>query len=282
MVLAMLASGWRRLLIGMIVMALICLQAKPGAAQTLPRPTLNKEQQVLLTNVVGATLITAWGAFTWDYGDRELHFKSEDWFTRNTKHGGADKLGHFYSNYALTQLLAHRFEAWHYSKKNAARYAALSSLGLLSFMELGDGFSAFGFSYQDAVMNLVGDIVGYYAYLSPTLNRLIDFRVEYLPTWSKKDVFTDYEGLKYLMAIKMEGINTIQNPTMRLLELHLGFFARGYEASATGPRQRNVYLAVGINLSSILRKQSYPKTAHLFNYLQLPYSYLAKEKDLNR
>lgn len=53
--------------------------------------------------------VTALGAYSWDWGSsKKFKMNSEGWFGDNTGSGGADKLGHAFSSYALNNVLTDR------------------------------------------------------------------------------------------------------------------------------------------------------------------------------
>lgn len=238
--------------------------------------SLEKEDKVLYTNIAAGAGIIGWGIKYWDYGDRKPHMKSEGWFGADTKEGGADKLGHFYTNYVVTHGLAALYENWGYSKEKAARLGAFSSFGLFTLMEAGDSFSPYGMSYEDITMNLLGSIVGYYWYKYPKLQEKVDFRVEYDPTLEGgggRDISTNYHKMKHLMAIKAEGFDLFQNnDTLKYLELHIGHYSRGYQ-DQTLPNKHHGYVGIGINLSKLLRKP-FGRCSKIFNYYQVPGTYI--------
>ncbi|MDH5230859.1 MAG: YfiM family protein [Gammaproteobacteria bacterium] len=221
---------------------------------------------------------------SWDYGTNTPHFTKERYFDRNTSHGGADKMGHFYTNYVLTELLSGQFRAWGYSTPHAAKLGFWSGLGLLAFVELGDSVSDYGFSYQDFVMDSLGSVMGYLRFTQPQLAGMLDIRVEYIPTFNTGDFFTDYEGLKYLFAFKLKSINSLAHSHFNLLELQLGYYTRGYEHITNYKQtQRNVFFAIGINISETLRTVFNTKRQYkLFQYIQPPYTHLAIARDLNK
>jgi hypothetical protein len=146
-------------------------------------------------------------------------------------------------------------------------------------MEFGDSFSSYGFSHEDFLMNLFGAAAGYLLYINPALSKKIDFRVEYVPNFDQGDVFSDYDKMKFLMAVKLDGFDWIQNSYLKYLEIHLGYYARGYPNDIN--KERNIYLGIGISLSKIFNKLSMKKTARVFNYYQMPYTYISVDKDLN-
>ena len=241
---------------------------------------LPKEDKVFWSNMAGVSLISLWGIATWDYGSQRPHMEADGWFGKNDKHGGMDKLGHFYTNHTLSHGLSYLYQSWGYEKQRAALLGSLSAFGLMGFMEFGDSFGGYGFSRQDFIMNTLGAISGYVFYTRPELARRIDIRVEYIPG-GQRDIFTDYDNMKFIAALKLDGIPSVRNKYLRYLDLQLGYYTRNYSPGRQGNRERNLYIAVGINLSHVFNNLSYRKTAKFFNYYQMPYTYLERGKNLN-
>lgn len=244
--------------------------------------SLPKEKKLVYSNVALAGAITAWGIAFWDYGDHSPYYDSEGWFGEDTQEGGMDKLGHAYLSYVYTHGFSWLYRRWGYEPEKAARYGAFSAFGVQTFMELGDSISRYGFSYEDSIMNLVGTGFGYLTLRYPELSRKLDFRVELTPEFNKSDVFTDYEQQKYLLALKLDGFKTLERTPLRFFELHLGYYARGYSEPPPTPRERNVYVGIGINVSSFFRRHGWTKTGTVLRYVQLPYTSIRAEKDLNQ
>lgn len=267
----------------LLVLAMSLLIASPACAllfdDDLPRETKFRNLNLL---AAGATI--TWGIINWDYFQVSPQAKNEDWFGRETDEGGADKLGHLYTTYALSHLYAAIYENWNYPQDEALRLGAFSALGTTTIMELGDSFSDYGFSYEDMLMNCVGAAAGYWLGSHPGWQKRLDLRLEYAPSLSnfEGDVFTDYEHHKYLIALKADGFDMLENSPLRYFELHLGYYVRGYDDySSSRPyddRERNVYVGLGLNVGKVI--ESVWKT-RLFDYLQLPYTYVPIEHDLN-
>jgi len=241
---------------------------------------LTKEEKLVALNTGVILGVTAWGIALWDYGENSPAIMNEGWFQEDTDKGGADKLGHFYTNYAASHALSALYESWGYEHDRAVLYGALSAFGLTGFMEVADSLSDFGFCPSDFVMNFLGSCAGYFLATHPDIARKIDFRVEYIPDFQETDIITDYERMRFLVAVKLDGFDAITNPYLKYLELHLGYYVDGYKELGDD-RSRNIYAGVGINLSKILDDLSYPKTAKVFNYYQLPYTYIKLNKDLD-
>jgi hypothetical protein len=241
---------------------------------------LTKEQKLAAMNIGAFVFITAWGAAFWDYGQRTPHSGNEGWFEQDTDEGGADKLGHMFTNIYVTEGFSYFYERWGFEHNTAALYGALSSFAIMAYTEFGDSFSDYGFSYEDFLMNTVGSIVGYLRYRYPEFSRKVDFRIEYIPNVEESDIFTDYEHQKFLMAVKLNGFDFLRNNIfLKYLELQVGYYTRGY-ADDESTKHRYVYGAVGLNLSKLFTDVCFPRFAKIFNYYQVPYTYVPYKHDL--
>ena len=78
---------------------------KPGD----PPPNLGLRNSLIIAT--GATLVAVYGSNNWwrtGFGGG-FETASEGWFGADTRYGGADKLGHIYSNYAGVRVLTPTF-----------------------------------------------------------------------------------------------------------------------------------------------------------------------------
>lgn len=235
-------------------------------------------KKTLLLNGGSMAVIFVYGLSQWDYGKDGFHLENERWFQRDTKYGGADKLGHFWSSYALSHLYSYVYRKWGYTEKEANLYGALSNLSVQTFMEVADGFSSQGFSYEDLIMNVAGTGVGYVWGKVPYLAKKIDFRMEYTPEFNSRDFgfSTNYERQKFLVALKADGFDAIKNRYLRYLEFHAGYYAHGYKdyrESGSDDRRRHLYFGIGFNVSKLVQK--FVKTKAL-DYFQIPYTSAGK------
>ncbi len=241
---------------------------------------LTREEKMIAVNAGALLAIAGWGAAFWDYGESSPALKDEGWFQEDTDKGGADKLGHFYTNYLVGRGLSSLYGSWGYEPGRAALYGALSSFGVMGFMEIGDSISDYGFSHSDLIMNLLGSCAGYLLDTHPAIARKIDFRVEYVPDFQEADIVTDYDRMRFLVAVKLDGFDVVTNNYLKYLELHLGYYVDGYQ-EAGDDRSRKVYAGIGINLSRIFRTRSCPTAAKVFNYYQVPHTSIKLNRDLN-
>ena len=261
------------------------LANETGAEDENKDEWFTRRQKIAMLNVGLMGGIFVHGLINWDYTDESWHFESEKWFGRTTKYGGMDKLGHFWSGYTGTRFLAYIYRHWGYSNSEANLYGALSTFGVQSFMEIADGFSSHGASWEDMVVNAVAVSTGYIWGKYPKLAEKIDFRVEYRPDFNKDDLdpFGDYENQRYLIAIKADGFKAISNPILKYGELHLGYYAHGYEdynplKPKEDDRTRTIFVGLGFNVTRLIQKWL---DVSVFNYFQIPYTSINFEYNLD-
>ena len=250
------------------------VQSMQGATQVEKGwwTTLPKEKKMLYTNLGAATFITLYGLADWDYGSGGLHTADEGWFEEDSKYGGADKLGHFWSTYALSDALTALYTSYGYDGNKANSYAALSAWAVQAFMELGDATSETqGFSIEDMVMNTVGSLTSVLMHHYPELDRKIDFRVEYEFNVSINGLFDDYSNQYYAMVLKLDGFDALENTWLKWVELHGGYYSRGYDSEEVD-RDRSFYAGITLNFSRFFNNYGYHKTSKTLEYLQIPYT----------
>ncbi|MCE1175502.1 MAG: YfiM family protein [Burkholderiales bacterium] len=231
------------------------------------------------------------GAYSWNWGSSGFHFNNENWFGKNTGSGGSDKLGHAFTSYALTNALAERLQDKGRSPERAAMSAGLMTTALMLYVEAFDGLSGdHGFSYEDVIMNTLGTGFAYLRQTNPRLKSLVDYRMEYKPSGYKGfRPLSDYEGQKYLLALKFSGIKSLRDTPLKYFELQSGYYSRGFskQARADGQtRTQQGFVGVGINLSELLfgtydrDENKYKKWGRFaFEHVQVPYTYVRGTTD---
>jgi len=245
-----------------------------------PKKPLSDEElktRVLYTNLIGASFVAVWGTAFWDYFTIKPVVKNEGWFGKDTKYGGADKFGHMYSTYLWSVGFSSLYEYWGMSDEESLLYAPLTSWTFQALMEIGDSFSASqGFSYEDLVMNTIGAAFYYVREKFPEVKSKLDFRLEYIPDFnSNVDFFTQYNSMKYLMALKFSGFKSMEDTPLKYFEFQVGYYTRGYsEHEKYTDTERIIFAGIGINVSEVLKAMGWIKTSKIFNYYQLPCSYV--------
>lgn len=211
-----------------------------------------------ITLAVGAYGMMNW----WNEGmTSSAGTRSEGWFGQDTYAGGTDKLGHAFTTYSGTRLLARAFEGLGNNPAHSLRLAGWTSFGVLTGIEIADSFSSkWRFSYEDVVFNAAGVALAFLLEKHPSIDALLDFRLLYRRSedaqrLGKSNVVTDYSGQTYLLAFKADGMPGLRDVRLvRYLELLVGYNARGYEPNdgTMNDPNRRIYYGVGINLSRLL------------------------------
>lgn len=211
--------------------------------------------------IIGATsaAFLAYGrAKWWDQGfGGGFKSRGEGWFGSGSEYGGADKLGHMFTNYAGTRLLTRAFRAAGNGPEDSVRLAAWTTLGIFTGIEVLDGFSRnYRFSGEDALMNVVGVGLGAIMESQPGLDAKFDIRFGYRPSaGSRFDPFGDYSGQRYLLVAKADGFDALRYvPILRYLEFGVGYQAR---FTPGGERRRDAYAGISLNLSRLLADGAY-------------------------
>ena len=244
--------------------------------------TLPKEKKLLYTNAAAAVTIGVWGLIEWDYGSVGWKNANEGWFQKDTKYGGADKLGHFWSTYAFADALTGLYTSWGYDPIQANLYGVLSSWAVQAVMEVADGTSGSqGFSWEDMAANTAGALTSILMARHPELDRKIDFRVEYAFENRVNGIFDDYSNLYYSAALKLDGFDALENTFLKWVELHAGYYTRGYD-DPDELNTRSLYAGITLNFSRLLRQHGWNRTGKVLEYVQIPYSVLKASHDLDQ
>ncbi len=205
--------------------------------------------------VFGATAVI--GVVNWDWGNSGFHFQNEGWFGRKTGSGGMDKLGHAFTGAFLADLFTDRIRMTADRPEGAAVTGALLSFGVMTMVEVFDGFATdHGFSYEDMLSDGAGIAFSLLRNTVPGLREKLDFRQEYVPRsyMGGFHPILGYEGKRFLLALKLSGFETFRYTPLRYLEIHAGYYARGFSRAAQEagvPKVREPYIGIGINLNEL-------------------------------
>lgn len=227
-------------------------------------------------------VLTAWGVSKWDWFDHPPEFKQEGWFGADTHAGGADKTGHLYFSYMLSEALV-----WDFKRNNVPEpenKAALAALGAMTLIEVGDATSSkHGFSGEDWLADAVGVGASWWLSKNPQWGEKIDLRMEYWPSPGFEgdyDAAADYSGMKHLVAIKGDGFDALRGTPLEFFEIQAGYYTRGFRSYDEGhfdKPTRHTYVGLGLNLPRILGKDSALGT--FFQYYQPPNTYLEADHE---
>jgi len=224
--------------------------------------------------------IVSIGIFKWDWGSHRFALKNEGFFGANTANGGADKTGHLWTSYTLSNI------NMHFLKKSGVRnykeYGILLALTNMLVIELGDGISkTYGFSLEDLLFNTLGSGISYLRAQNEFAKNLIDIRLEFTPSEFSFDAFNDtnYTDLKFILALKPA---VFTKSYLKYLDFHIGYYSRGYRgvrASDYLTKNRTSYIGLSVDLHSLIfNKYQNNKTmkfiGDILHGVQIPYSYI--------
>ena len=98
------------------------------------------------------------------------------------------------------------------------------------------------------------------------------------------DVFTDYSGQKYLLAVKPDGFLKTGDPLLKAIEFQVGYYTRGYSSGDEeyfSGQHRYGYIGIGLNVTYLLDRLTGHRAAGVFDYYQVPYTYISTREDFN-
>jgi hypothetical protein len=275
-----------------------CLHAKENSTVAIHHTDYSnlieasKENWLEIAGLFGG--ITYLGAKEWEWGSSSFKFNDEGWFDMDAGSGGADKLGHLYSSYLMTEFLTHRMKTKGYSAESSAKYSAYLSWGLMLYVEIFDGYSSdHGFSYEDLIANTTGIGVSYLKAKYPDiLGDTLDLRVEYSPSKGMKGFhpITDYSGMKYIAVAKLSGIDLFKDTPLKYVEFQLGYYSRGFnkdDRPYINYKTTETFIGLSLNLSELIFKPYKKKLGTvgkyantITQYIQLPG--ISIRKDINQ
>jgi len=255
----------------LVIAALIATRA---AAQPPDAPEHdNKRAKIVAAASIGAIHLAyaTWSYFAW-YRDAS----SEDWriepgaaFGVDSYAGGADKLGHAWSNYTLTRGTTALLTAGGWRRLPSSIVAAGLTEVAFTLTEIQDGY-VFGFDPHDIAANVSGAAFAVLLDNVPALDRLLDFRVQYFPSADYRhafrengsvDVAQDYTGQSYLLALHAGALPHAMDLDYmywaRYVDFTVGFEAHHYspvpEVRETARRQ-TMFLGLSINMQGVLNE----------------------------
>ena len=236
--------------------------------------------------------------FRWADPTKDGNWKlwsDEGWFGSTRYAGGADKLGHAWATLALARAGTELLHQWGgYDRLTSAIVGTALSEALFLGVEIKDGF-AYTFSFGDFAFNTLGAALAFAQSMSPAVDDLVDFRVEYFPSAAYResarggdlDVAEDYSGQTYLLAFHLGAIKPLREARWggwtRFVDVTLGFESRGYRPKPppgeTYERSQASFIGLSLNAQGLfdylLRGRSEPlrKFTHgAFEVFNLPYT----------
>lgn len=233
----------------------------------------------------------------WQYPDLDFHFEGDGWFKGNTYAGGADKVSHFTVSATVARELTLLYDALGKTRTQSLAMA----FGITAFtgfmVEVGDGLSPYGFSYEDLVVDIAGSAMGVFL-TRHGLNDVFGVRIGKVPTHEPvSDEDQRYLGSHYGQEIysgdfKIAGLARrwkFEPSVARFLLFSVTYQSKGYDFVPPLPdRQRLVGFELGINFPEILAAVGVPETKwwglilyKAFNFFRIPFTSFGWRYDLN-
>ena len=199
----------------------------------------------------------------------------DGYFHERTYAGGVDKVGHAWSNLAMSRVTSEILMWGGWTPWKAGVIASSMTLGLLTAFEVKDGYYT-EFSPGDAIFNAAGAGLNVAMLAYPPLDELIDFRVEYFPSREYRALVAgrrppqdpekpqqvslnfveDYSGQRYLLALHLGAVPGLRHRTWaRLVDVAVGFEADRYKPDRMDPglrRTQHVFLGLALNMQGLL------------------------------
>jgi hypothetical protein len=231
-----------------------------------------------------------------NYGSQAFHFYSEHWYGPNTYAGGADKTSHFIISASLARELALLYDGWGHTREQSIALAFGVTVLSGFLVEVGDGFSPYGFSWEDLTSDILGATTGL-VLTKYGLNDLIGLRVGKVPTHVPAPEADEYLGSGYSTEIysadlKISGLARrmrFDPGIARFLLTSVTYQTKGYGYVPPIPdRQRLVGFELGLNIPEILSAAGVPATTwwgsalyKIFTFFRVPYTSFGWRYDLN-
>lgn len=229
-----------------------------GASREAPADSsrIDAPRLIAVGALTGAGLIGGYAL------QRNLWWKGErspfhlDWEHDWTYALGADKLGHFYFPYAVTNLYGQVFTWCGIDSTTSLWMAGGLGLAHQTFVEIRDGFSAeWGFSWGDFGANLLG--AGYpiaQHYITPL--RDFDFKVSYYPSekfeaGAYKAIIDDYESTYHWLSADLHNIlpANLRRYWPAWINVALGHSVKDLDLHGAGHHE--LYLSLDWNLEGL-------------------------------
>lgn len=219
--------------------------------------------------------------YNWWWKGQEKKFNVENDHFFDDYSLGTDKFGHFYTSYYYYHAVNELMLLAKYNDKTRAIISTTLPIVWAISIEMGDGFSPFGFSFYDLTSNMLGLS---YAILQRKYQYLQNFKIKmgYYPTagyidakfrnWALSD---DYSGHIYWLTFDMHNLvpQRAKKYFPPFLNVAVGYGVDNYgiHGNLNEPMQRKFCIGFDWNLSSIKSKNKYINTTkNILDYIHLP------------
>ncbi|HTO87894.1 MAG TPA: DUF2279 domain-containing protein [Thermoanaerobaculia bacterium] len=268
-----------------------------------PNPTGVRAVVPKTPSRLGLTLVTAGvlvgsavSALDVGHAREGFHFANERWFQEDTYAGGDDKASHFVFYNGLSRQLGVALQNMGYEKDRAITMSFLTAMAAGLIVEIGDGLTIYGFSWEDFTMDTLG--AGTAALITHfNLDDTVGFSFGKVdaeqppPCCRTAGVGKDYSTEIYYADLKLAGfarrLNVRPGPA-RFLLFSVSYGSKGYRYSPLALRQRNIGLDIGLNIPEIMSAVGVPENKWwgrllygFFNFFRVPFTTVGIYYDFN-
>lgn len=274
----------------------------PSAADE--KNTLSTQTYIMATTIgaLATTGVVIFGALAWwrDTGLQSFSLDDAGFFGEDTYAGGSDKMGHAFSWYFAQHVLTATYMSIGMQRKEAVWMSAALSFFLGNVVEVLDGFTSFGFEWQDSAANVAGLALGILTTYYPDLDKLIGIRTGYInsPLFMEREkdpmkAINDYSGMIFFFDLKFAGIEELSHiplGALRYATTGITWSTDGYSPKSR-PKRRSLGGFVGINVAKVIEDFWFDDqldpgvvaraTRGLTRYWAVPFTSIIAQRDLN-
>jgi hypothetical protein len=232
--------------------ALLLLQPPSSSAQdtrdSLAATGQNNTRKLVATGIVATVIGTSviWSIDAWWQGrSHPFNFYNEGWF--NDYSLGIDKVGHAYASYFYFHTFRNTLQWGGFDEADALWWSTGITGALALSLEVGDGFSTWGFSYEDFLSNSAGLAFGFLQTQAPFLQNFA-LKWSYIPVRKRDGVnFTQhYDAHTYWISCNVHNLlpEKWQQYWPGFLSLAFGY------STAGGQTRREAVIGLDLNLDA--------------------------------
>ncbi len=189
----------------------------------------------------------------------------------------ADKFGHAYFSFVLSDLLGRSLHWAGVEKSRALLWGGISTLLFQTYVEIEDGFRPkLGFSVSDEISNIIGAITPYAKEKSQLL-KFVSFKISMFPSEKFKSrahrfIIDDYESLYFWLSFDISGIlkiETLKPWFIDFFDISIGYSVKKIDWNRGG--EREIFLALDYDFTKLPISTSFLRQIfYLLNYYHLP------------
>ncbi len=190
---------------------------------------------------------------------------------------GADKLGHAYFSFVLSDFFGRSLHWAGVERSSAFIWSGVCALLFQTYVEIEDGFRPkLGFSTSDELSNFIGAFIPYAREKFQWMN-LINFKISLFPSEKFKSgahrfIVDDYESLYFWLSFDLSGIlkSKILKPWfIDLFDVSIGYSVKKIDWNRSG--EREIFLAIDYDLTKLpIKIWLFKQIFYLLNYYHLP------------